>query len=132
MMHCPVCASSMTTVVNSRPIDVSVRRRRQCVKCDYRWSTYEISAEAFNALTDLEAVLDQARASLNAQAQVIEGLRLDGKHIKTAAGIRAYRPRRYGPLNSPEEMKLCRAGSAIPDLDTRGAGSVRARKKAGA
>jgi transcriptional repressor NrdR len=42
-MHCPVCKSKETKVVDSRvPRDgMSVRRRRECVKCRYRFSTVE-------------------------------------------------------------------------------------------
>lgn len=42
-MHCPVCRSKETKVVDSRvPVDgMSVRRRRECVKCKYRFSTVE-------------------------------------------------------------------------------------------
>ncbi|PIT86788.1 MAG: transcriptional regulator NrdR [Candidatus Magasanikbacteria bacterium CG10_big_fil_rev_8_21_14_0_10_43_6] len=42
-MYCPVCRSKETKVVDSRvPGDgLSVRRRRECVKCKYRFSTIE-------------------------------------------------------------------------------------------
>jgi transcriptional repressor NrdR len=42
-MYCPVCRSKETKVVDSRvPSDgLSVRRRRECVKCKYRFSTIE-------------------------------------------------------------------------------------------
>ena len=42
-MHCPVCRSKETKVVDSRvPSDgMSVRRRRECTKCRYRFSTIE-------------------------------------------------------------------------------------------
>lgn len=42
-MHCPICRHKETKVVDSRlmPDSVSIRRRRECVKCDYRFSTLE-------------------------------------------------------------------------------------------
>lgn len=42
-MHCPVCNSPDTRVVDSRlaPDGTSVRRRRQCDACEYRFSTSE-------------------------------------------------------------------------------------------
>lgn len=42
-MYCPVCRSQETKVVDSRvtPDGMSVRRRRECVKCQYRFSTKE-------------------------------------------------------------------------------------------
>ena len=42
-MHCPVCNHSDTRVVDTRvSLDgTSIRRRRQCDECDYRFSTSE-------------------------------------------------------------------------------------------
>jgi transcriptional repressor NrdR len=42
-MHCPVCRSEETKVIDSRVSDdgLSVRRRRECVLCKYRFSTKE-------------------------------------------------------------------------------------------
>jgi len=42
-MRCPVCNNNNTNVVDSRPVagGMSVRRRRECDKCKYRFSTVE-------------------------------------------------------------------------------------------
>lgn len=42
-MYCPVCRSKETKVVDSRLATdgMSVRRRRSCGKCEYRFSTHE-------------------------------------------------------------------------------------------
>ena len=42
-MRCPVCNHKNTSVVDTRPLenDLSVRRRRECDKCEYRFSTIE-------------------------------------------------------------------------------------------
>lgn len=42
-MHCPVCTSKETKVVDSRvgSDGMVVRRRRECIKCHYRFSTIE-------------------------------------------------------------------------------------------
>lgn len=42
-MHCPVCSNKDTSVVDTRPVsgDLAVRRRRECDKCRYRFSTLE-------------------------------------------------------------------------------------------
>jgi transcriptional repressor NrdR len=42
-MHCPICASTDTRVVDTRMAmgGLAVRRRRQCDGCDYRFSTSE-------------------------------------------------------------------------------------------
>jgi transcriptional repressor NrdR len=42
-MHCPVCNNKETSVVDTRPTEdgLAVRRRRECDKCLYRFSTIE-------------------------------------------------------------------------------------------
>lgn len=42
-MKCPYCSAEDTKVVNSRPSDegASIRRRRECVNCQRRFTTYE-------------------------------------------------------------------------------------------
>jgi transcriptional repressor NrdR len=42
-MKCPVCHHDDTKVVDSRVINegFSIRRRRECLKCTFRFSTYE-------------------------------------------------------------------------------------------
>lgn len=46
-MHCPVCPSTSTRVVDSRLNDSgdAVRRRRECAECGTRFTTYERSEE---------------------------------------------------------------------------------------
>lgn len=42
-MKCPFCGEDDTRVIDSRPSDenMSIRRRRQCDKCQKRFTTYE-------------------------------------------------------------------------------------------
>jgi len=42
-MYCPVCKSKETKVVDSRVANdgMTIRRRRECTKCNYRFSTLE-------------------------------------------------------------------------------------------
>ncbi len=42
-MNCPKCLNCDTKVVDSRPVEESaaIRRRRECEKCEFRFSTYE-------------------------------------------------------------------------------------------
>jgi transcriptional regulator NrdR family protein len=39
-IRCPVCLSTENNVVDSRPADDHIRRRRVC-NCGHRWSTFE-------------------------------------------------------------------------------------------
>ncbi|MDE5742175.1 MAG: transcriptional regulator NrdR [Oscillospiraceae bacterium] len=40
-MKCPFCGFEDTKVVDSRPVDGKKRRRRECVRCGKRFTTYE-------------------------------------------------------------------------------------------
>lgn len=42
-MRCPTCQYNGTRVVDSRPADDgnSIRRRRECEKCGFRFTTFE-------------------------------------------------------------------------------------------
>lgn len=40
-MHCTQCKKSDTKVVDSRDGHGSIRRRRECLKCGFRFTTYE-------------------------------------------------------------------------------------------
>lgn len=46
-MKCPFCASSLSKVVDKRAVDSrgEIRRRRECLKCDKRFTTYETLAK---------------------------------------------------------------------------------------
>ncbi len=43
-MKCPFCGYSESKVIDSRPTDEGerIRRRRECIKCQKRFTTYEI------------------------------------------------------------------------------------------
>ncbi len=40
-MKCPFCNAAETKVIDSRPAENSIRRRRQCEVCGKRFTTYE-------------------------------------------------------------------------------------------
>lgn len=42
-MKCPQCEAPESAVIDSRAIDdnISIRRRRECIKCSFRFTTYE-------------------------------------------------------------------------------------------
>ncbi len=41
-MKCPFCSFVDTKVIDSRPSDAKIRRRRECIKCQKRFTTYEV------------------------------------------------------------------------------------------
>ena len=40
-MKCPNCGFNDSKVIDSRPTDKSIRRRRECLSCERRFTTYE-------------------------------------------------------------------------------------------
>jgi transcriptional repressor NrdR len=40
-MYCPFCSHTGTKVLESRVLDTAMRRRRKCLKCSNRFTTYE-------------------------------------------------------------------------------------------
>jgi len=69
-MICPECGHNDSKVIDSRPAESKIRRRRECLKCTGRFTTYEIiediplmvvkkdnSVEPFNARKLTERVL---------------------------------------------------------------------------
>ena len=40
-MDCPYCSYNDSRVIDSRDVNDGIRRRRQCLKCDARFTTYE-------------------------------------------------------------------------------------------
>ncbi len=40
-MHCPYCSTDDSRVVDSRTVEDGVRRRRECLGCNARFTTYE-------------------------------------------------------------------------------------------
>jgi len=70
-MNCPVCKSKDTKVVDSRISSdgLSIRRRRECEKCNYRFSTIE-EVE----LLDLTVVKGDGRREGYSRDKVVRGL----------------------------------------------------------
>ena len=54
-MTCPNCGGN-TKVIDSRPQEDSVYRRRECMVCKKRFSTTEIDLEMYQKITKMEAV----------------------------------------------------------------------------
>jgi transcriptional repressor NrdR len=53
-MKCPFCGAADTSVLESRTVEdgVSIRRRRECGKCDKRFTTTEEVKRSFLDITD--------------------------------------------------------------------------------
>ncbi len=71
-MKCPICYHSETKVVDSRVASdgLSIRRRRECLKCGFRFSTYEETE-----ILDLLVVKRDGRKEAYSRDKMISGLR---------------------------------------------------------
>ena len=71
-MKCPVCYFQDTKVVDSRVAadGLSIRRRRECLKCGYRFSTYE-EVE----ILDLTVVKRDGRKENYGRDKLVKGLK---------------------------------------------------------
>ncbi len=42
-LSCPDCGCQFSGVTDSRPAECALRRRRKCLSCGFRWTTYEMA-----------------------------------------------------------------------------------------
>lgn len=93
-MKCPYCSFEESKVIDSRPTDEGerIRRRRECLKCQKRFTTYEIieslpivvikkdkSREVFNReklLNGLLRACEKRPVSLDELERLIDGIEL--------------------------------------------------------
>lgn len=55
-MGCPACRGEKLSVVDSRKTVNSIRRRRKCLGCGYRFTTFELSDSAAARFEELDAL----------------------------------------------------------------------------
>lgn len=63
-MNCPKCEFYESEVTDSRKSPFQVRRRRVCVKCGFKWTTYEVDAEIYRDAMMKKKVERQLRSIL--------------------------------------------------------------------
>jgi transcriptional repressor NrdR len=70
-MKCPVCYHDETKVVDSRATneDLSIRRRRECLECGFRFSTYEEME-----ILDLTVVKKDGLKEAYSREKIVKGL----------------------------------------------------------
>lgn len=56
-MMCPRCGSVQTNVDDSRSTGETVRRRRNCMTCEHRWSTLEMPQFVAERLTITKRII---------------------------------------------------------------------------
>ncbi|PIR03900.1 MAG: transcriptional regulator NrdR [Candidatus Magasanikbacteria bacterium CG11_big_fil_rev_8_21_14_0_20_39_34] len=70
-MYCPVCTCKTTRVVDSRlaPDGMTIRRRRECEKCSYRFSTNE-----YSEVPDLTVVKNDGKKESYSREKLQKGI----------------------------------------------------------
>ena len=103
-MRCPQCAERETRVVDSRDLDDSatIRRRRECSSCSFRFTTYER--------------VEAARLVVVKR----DGTRQEFDRDRLAAGLRKALTRRPVPDNAAEQA----ADAIEAELRAAGAGEI--------
>lgn len=71
-MNCPNCQFEDTKVLDSRPVEEgsAIRRRRECEKCGFRFSTYEEIE-----ILDLSVIKKDGRKELFSKEKLERGIR---------------------------------------------------------
>lgn len=58
-MKCPYCSYGDSKVIDSRPAEDRKRRRRECLKCGKRFTTYEIVEQPLRIVVKRDGSLEQ-------------------------------------------------------------------------
>jgi transcriptional repressor NrdR len=71
-MKCPVCQNPDTKVIDSRVVNegLSIRRRRECLDCEFRFSTYEEME-----ILDLSVIKRNGDKEAYNREKIVRGLR---------------------------------------------------------
>lgn len=62
---CPVCDSSQVGVFNSRTESGYLYRRRKCLQCEFRWTTYEISEFDVEKIMDMMDLVERLKKCID-------------------------------------------------------------------
>lgn len=79
-MTCPFCLHAKSLIVDSRPSQTTIRRRRECQSCGQRWTTMEVRRETWKTMilatqaVEGEVDLSQMASGLRMLLSVVERL----------------------------------------------------------
>lgn len=69
-MTCEKCGGTNLRVIESRPAEFGYRRRRECMDCGNKVTTYEISEENYRMLRSSERILTTVKGWLEQYSRV--------------------------------------------------------------
>ena len=147
-MDCPYCAKADTEVIDSRPTKegIAIRRRRQCLACSRRFTTYECTegslllllinrgagpqATIMNLRTVLKSISEAFKALTRETGELIKKVdKLEkaesGKRSRTKAVVK-------GPVKKKAAMKQHRPRKPITLTSTASVLKIIGRHKRGA
>ena len=75
MLKCPKCGDDQSYVIDSRSVDGGIRRRRECLMCGTRYTTYESAKE-----TAKRSLIRELSPRL--AANIMEAIRKSFREIK--------------------------------------------------
>jgi transcriptional regulator NrdR family protein len=61
---CPRCGSTNVSVVDSRPKENHIWRRRKCLECGEKYTTYEVDAKLFEKIKAKAEAIDTLKSAL--------------------------------------------------------------------
>ena len=72
IMRCPYCQHPDSKVIDSRDTDTGIRRRRECLRCESRFTTYERAEVAMPAVVKNPEELARMRVAGRLAAEVLD------------------------------------------------------------
>jgi transcriptional repressor NrdR len=109
-MRCPWCAHSEDRVVDSRAAEagVSIRRRRECLHCHRRFTTYERAEETSLLVAKRDGgkeAFDRAKV-VSGVAKAIKNRPVTDEQVELLAAKVEEKLRRKGPVVTTQEIGL--------------------------
>jgi hypothetical protein len=87
--ECPSCGKPAFRVIESRKIPEGTRRRRECEKCFFRNTRFEITDEAYKELKELRIAIKHIKDSLK-KTKEVEALEDDDLPCDSCAHKNSY------------------------------------------
>lgn len=80
-IRCSKCGSFNLTTSDSRPMDTYVRRRRKCLDCDNRVTTYEIEAGMLKQVIAVGATELAKEKTLEHVKQLLDNIEKENENV---------------------------------------------------
>ncbi len=135
-MRCPVCGCTQDKVLDTRPIDDerSIRRRRECLNCQHRFTSYETvekaalivckrdnTREAFNRdkiMNGIKKACQKRPVSLRQMSAIVDSIEADFQNnMRMEISTSEIGERIMNGLRELDEVAYIRFASVYRDFD---------------